>query len=148
MNQDDLEKDFNDLIVDSRTLFGNVEEMDKDEVVGLLNESGTSAGLVCNEMYARIDSFVRDLRIRGVSPAQRYLDLLDQLRPASSIPRNPKNLAQHARRCVAELLQGSRIVSDAKLQFSFHHKGELTSEDEKILKDTEDQLRRKIGKTE
>src|SRR5271166_6197714 len=111
MNQDDLEKDFNDLIVDSRTLFGNVEEMDKDEVVGLLNESGASAVLVCNEMYARIDSFVRDLRMRGVSPPQRYLDLLDQLRPASSIPRNPKSLAQHARRCVAELLGGSSTVT-------------------------------------
>ncbi len=28
-----------------------------------------------------------------------------------------------------------------KLQLSFHHKGELTTEDQKILKDTEDQLR-------
>lgn len=134
MNRDELEKDLNDLISDSRALFGDVEELDKDEVLVLLNVSGSPANLICEEMYARIDALVKDLRIKGVSPPQRYLDLLDQLRPASVIPCNPKNLAQHARRCVAELLQGSGIVSNARLQFSFHRKGDLTTQDEKILR--------------
>src|SRR2546427_11702620 len=106
MNRDELEKDLNNLVKDSRALFGDVEELDKDEVLGLLSVSGSAANLVCDEMYARIDALVKDLRIKGVSPPQRYLDLLDQLRPAYLIHHNPKNLTQHARRCVAELLQG------------------------------------------
>ena len=148
MNRDELEKDLNNLVKDSRALFGDVEELDKDEVVGLLSVSGSAANLICDEMYARIDALVKDLRIKGVSPPQRYLDLLDQLRPAHLIPHNPKNLAQHARRCVAELLQGSGIVSNANLQFSFHRKSDLTTQDEQILKDAEDRLRRRIGQSE
>jgi hypothetical protein len=148
MNRDELEKDLNNLVKDSRALFGEVEELDKDEVLGFLSVSGSPANLICDEMYARIDALVKDLRIKGVSPPQRYLDLLDQLRPGYLIPHNPKNLAQHARRCVAELLQGSVIVSNAKLQLSFHHKSDLTTQDEQILKDAEDRLRRRIGQSE
>jgi hypothetical protein len=148
MNRDELEKDLNNLAKDSRALFGDVEELDKDEVLGLLSVSGSAANLICDEMYARIDALVKDLRIKGVSPPQRYLDLLDQLRPAYLIPHNPKNLVQHARRCVAELLQGSRMVSNANLQFSFHRKSDLTTQDEQILKDAADRLRRRIGQSE
>ena len=134
MNRDELEKDLNNLVKDSRALFGDVEELDKDEVLGLLSVSGSAANLIFDEMYVRIDALVKDLRIKGVSPPQRYLDLLDQLRPAYLIPHNPKNLAQHARRCVAELLQGSGMVSNTNLQFSFHRKSDLTTQDEQILK--------------
>ncbi len=148
MNRDELEKDLNNLVKDSRALFGDVEELDKDEVLGLLSVSGSAANLICDEMYARIDAVVKDLRIKGVSPPQSYLELLDQLRPAHLIPHNPKNLAQHARRCVAELLQGSGMVSNANLQFSFHRKSDLTTQDEQILKDAEDRLRRRIGQSE
>jgi hypothetical protein len=131
MNRDELEKDLNNLVKDSRALFGDVEELDKDEVLGLLGVSGSAANVICDEMYTRIDALVRDLRIKGVSPPQRYLDLLDQLRPAYLIPHNPKNL-----------------VSNANLQFSFHRKSDLTTQDEQILKDAEDRLRRRIGQSE
>lgn len=82
--------------------------------------------------------------MQGLSPPQRYLDVLDQLRPASQIPRNPKTLLQHAKRCVAGLLQGPGSGGNTEVQFSFHRKGELSSQDEQILRETEDRLRRKI----
>jgi hypothetical protein len=144
MNNDDLDKDLDELISDSRTLFGDVEEMDKEEIFALLNASGATADTVRDQMYAQIDSLVREMRMQGLSPPQRYLDVLDQLRPATQIPRNPKALLQHARRCVAGLLQGPGVGGNTKVQFSFHRKGDLSSQDEQILRETEDRLRRKI----
>jgi hypothetical protein len=144
MNNDDLDKDLDELVSDSRTLFGDVEEMDKEEIFALLNASGSTADTVREQMYAQIDSLVRGMRMQGLSPPQRYLDVLDQLRPASQIPLNPKTLLQHAKRCVAGLLQGPGVGGNTQVQFSFHRKGDLTSQDEEILRETEDRLRRKI----
>ena len=149
MNKDDLDKDLNALICDTHTLFGDVEEMDKEEAVALLSDSGPAATVVREQVYAQIDSLVKAMRMQGLSPLQRYLDALDQLRPASHIPRNPKTLLQHAKRCVAGLLQGPGVGGNAEVQFSFHRKGELSSQDEEILRETEDRLRRRIeGKNE
>lgn len=148
MKNDDLDKDIRELIVDSRSLFGDIEEMDKEELLVFLAESGASANIVRDEMYARIDALVRDLRIHGEDTPQRYLDLLDQLRPAAQIPRNPKSLLQHAKRCVDNLLKGPAVGSNAELQFSFRSKGDLNPKDKQILFEAEDQLRRKLGKPE
>jgi hypothetical protein len=46
MKNDDLDKDIRELIADSRLLFGDVEEMDKEELVVPLAESGAPAGAV------------------------------------------------------------------------------------------------------
>jgi hypothetical protein len=144
MNKDELDKDLNALVSDTHTLFGDIEEMNKKEAVALLSDSGPAAASVREQMYAQIDALVKAMRMQGLSPPQRYLDVLDQLRPASVIPRNPKTLLQHAKRCVAGLLQGPEVGGSAEVQFSFHRKEELSSQDEEILRQTEDRLRRKI----
>ena len=126
MKQDDLDKDLNDLISDSRTLFGNVEEMDKEEIMAILNESGSLANTVRDKMYARIEAVVKDLSVMGMSTPQRYLDILNQLSSASAVPGTPKTLVERARECVAELLQGPDVTIETELRFSFHQKGEET----------------------
>ena len=59
MNKDDLDKDLNALICDTHTLFGDVEEMDKEEAVALLSDSGPAATVVREQVYAQIDSLVK-----------------------------------------------------------------------------------------
>src|SRR5258708_14831321 len=102
MNRDEQDKDLNDLISDSRLLFGNVEEMDKDELMVALDESERPAKAVRQAMFLRMETLVRDFRLRGESPPQRYLDVLDQLRPPSQVSHNPSVLVQQAKRWVME----------------------------------------------
>jgi hypothetical protein len=144
MKQDDLDKDIRELITDSRSLFGDIEEMDKEELVAHLANSGEPANALRDATYARIDALVKEMRMRGDDPPQRYLDLLDQLRPASQIPRNPKSLLKHAKRCIDDLLKGPAAGCNAELQFSFRGKGDLDRKDKEILRDAEERLRHRL----
>ena len=144
MKKDDLDKDLRELITDSRALFGDIEEMDKEELVVHLADSGEPANTVRDAAFARIDALVKEMRMRGDDPPQRYLDLLDQLRPASQIPRNPKTLLKHAKRCIDDLLQGPAMGSSAELQFSFRGKGDLSQKDKELLRDAEERLRHRL----
>jgi len=144
MKHDDLDKDIRELITDSRSLFGDIEEMDKEELVTLLADSGEPANALRDAMYARIDALVKGMRMHGDDPPQRYLDLLDQLRPASQIPRNPKTLLKHARRCIDDLLKGPATGCNAELQFSFRSKGDLNVQDKEILREAEERLRSRL----
>ena len=144
MKQDDLDKDLRELITDSRSLFGDIEEMDKEELVAHLADSGEPANALRDATYARVEALVKEMRLRGDDPPQRYLDLLDQLRPASQIPRNPKILIKHAKKCIGDLLKGPAAGCQAELQFSFRGKGDLNSKDKEILREAEERLRRKL----
>lgn len=144
MKHDDLDKDMRELITDSRSLFGDIEEMDKDELVAQLAESGEPANALRDVTFARIDDLVKEMRMRGDDPPQRYLDLLDQLRPASQIPRNPKSLLKHAKRCIDDLLKGQVAGCKAELQFSFRGKGDLNQKDKEILRNAEERLRHRL----
>lgn len=147
MKQDDLDKDIRELIADSRSLFGDIDEMDKEELVAYLADSGEPANAVRDATYARIDALVKDMRMRGDAPPQRYLDLLDQLRPASQIPRNPKSLLKHAKRCIDDLLKGPAMGCSPELQFSFRGKGDLSLKDKEILSEAEERLRNRLRDT-
>jgi hypothetical protein len=144
MNRDEQDKDLNDLISDSRLLFGDVEEMDKDELMAVLDDSERPAGAVRQAMFLKLEMLVRDFRLRGEPPPQRYLDALNQLRPPSQISHNPNALVQQAKRWVMELLGPPRSGLEAKLQFSFHRKEDLTDSDERILKETEAEVCRRM----
>jgi hypothetical protein len=145
MKQDDLDKDLRELISDSRSLFGDIEEMDKEELAAHLADSGEPANALRDATYVRVEALVKEMRLRGDDPPLRYLDLLDQLRPASQIPRNPKTLLKHAKRCIDDLLKGPGIGSQAELQFSFRgNKGDLNRKDKEILRDAEERLRRRL----
>lgn len=144
MKHEDLDKDIRELITDSRSLFGDIEELDKGELVAELGESGEPANALRNAAYARIDALVKEMRMQGDDPPQRYLDILDQLRPASQIPRNPKNLLKHAKRCIDDLLKGPATGCNAELQFSFRGKGDLNRKDKEILRDAEERLRHRM----
>lgn len=147
MKQEDLDKDIRELITDSRSLFGDIEEMDKQELVTLLGDSGEPANALRDAVYTRIGALVRDMRMHGDDPPQRYLDLLDQLRPASQIPRNPKNLLKHAKRCIDDLLNRPALGDNAEVQFSFRSKGNLDLKDKGILREAEERLRRRLRET-
>lgn len=144
MNQHERDKDLNDLISDSRILFGDVEEMDKHELLAVLDDSDLPAEAVRHAMFLRIETLVRDFRLRGESPPQRYVDALNQLRPPSQISHNPSALVQHAKKWVTELLGPPRSGLEANLQFSFHRKEDLTDRDKRILKETEAEVCRRI----
>lgn len=146
MNREDLEKDLNDIVSDSRKLFGDVEEMDKDELLEMLNDSDPSAESVRQAAFLMLESLVKELRLRGESPPQRYLDVLNQLRSAGELSHNPNALLQQAKKWVTNLLEGPRTGSEARLQFSFHRRGELTERDRRILEETEAELSRKMKK--
>ncbi len=120
MNRHERDKDLNDLISDSRILLGDVEEMDKHELLAVLD------------------------RLRGESPPQRYMDALNQLRPPSQISHNPSALVQQAKKWVTELLGPPRSRLEAKLQSSFHRKEDLTDNDKRILKEAEAEVFRRI----
>ena len=73
MNKDDLDKDLNALICDTHTLFGDVEEMDKEEAVALLSDSGPAATVVREQVYAQIDSLVKAMRMQPFGSKILYL---------------------------------------------------------------------------
>lgn len=144
MNQDDLDKDLNDLVADSRKLFGDVEEMDKDELLEVLDDSDRPAESVRQAAFLMLESLMKEFRLRGESPPQRYADILNQLRPAGEISHNPSGLLQQAKKWVTNLLEGPRAGSEARVQFSFHRRGELTEGDRRILEETEAEVSRKM----
>ncbi len=146
MNREDLEKGLNDMVSDSRKLFGDVEEMDKDELLEMLNDSDPPADSVRQAAFLMLESLVKEFRLRGESPPQRYLDVLNQLRPAGELSHNPTALLQQAKKWVTNLLEGPRAGTEARLQFSFHRRSELTEGDRRILEETEAELRRKMKK--
>ncbi len=144
MNREDLEKDLNDIVSDSRKLFGDVEEMDKDELLEMLNDSDRPAQSVRQAAFLMLESLVKEFRLRGETPPQRYLDVLNQLRPVGELSHNPNTLLQQAKKWVNNLLEGPRPGSEARLQFSFHRSGELTEGDRRILEETEAEVSRKM----
>lgn len=144
MNRDERDKDLNDLTSDSRMLFGDVEEMDRDELMAVLDDSDRPADAVRHAMFRRIETLVKDFRLRGESPPQRYVDALNQLRPPTQIIHNPSALVQQAKKWVAELLGPPRSGLNADLQLSFHRKEDLTNSDKRILKETETEVRRRM----
>src|SRR5271157_218859 len=133
MKPDDLEKEFREIVRDSTTLFGNVGDMTPEEITAALVDSGESSENVRNEMYSRLDSFVRSIRMKGDSPPKRYLEALEQLRPPTELPKNPASLQQHAKRWVSHLLDGRSIGSSLEVAFEFRNRGELTVDDTKLL---------------
>ncbi len=60
MNRHERDKDLNDLISDSRILLGDVEEMDKHELLAVLDDSDPPAEAVRHAMFLRIETLVRD----------------------------------------------------------------------------------------
>lgn len=146
MKRDELDKDLKDLLSESARLFGDVEEMDQDELREILHDSDRPAEAVRHEMFKVLDSLIKEWRLRGETAPKRYLDAMNQLRPPSAIPPNPDTLVEQAKTWVRGLLSGPRTVSGAKLQFSFRNKGEFTKVDQRILEEAEDEVRRKIEK--
>lgn len=67
MKHDDLDNDIRELITDSRSLFGDIEEMEKEELVTLLADSGEPANALRDATYARIDALVKGMRMRGMT---------------------------------------------------------------------------------
>jgi hypothetical protein len=146
MKQDELDKDLKDLLSESTRLFGDVDEMDQDELKEILNDSDRPAEAVRNEMFRALEKFTKELRLPGETAPKRYLDAMNQLRPPSALSPNPDALAEQAKTWVRGLLSGTGTVSGAKLQFSFRNKGEFTKGDQRILEEAEDEVRRKIEK--
>jgi hypothetical protein len=146
MKQDELDKDLKDLVSESTRLFGDVEEMDQEELKEILDDSERPAEAVRNEMFQVLEKLIKDWRRRGETPPKRYLDAMNQLRPPLATSPNPDALVEQAKTWVRGLLSGAGTVSGAKLQFSFRNKGEFTKGDERILEEAEDEVRRKIEK--
>lgn len=144
MNRDELEKELKQLIADSKILFGDVEEMDKDDLRALLDEPDRSPEVLCYSMWSAVEKACTEIRLRGDIPPRRYTDVLNQLRPASQPSAHANVLVQQAHRWIRELLSGVRTSSESSLQFSFRNKGELAQEDRRILDDAEAEVRRKI----
>lgn len=144
MNRDELEKELKQLIADSKILFGDVEEMDKDELRALLDEPGRSPDVLRHSMWSTVEKACTEMRLRGDIPPRRYSDVLNQLRPASQPSAHANVLVQQAHRWVRELLSGVRTSSEFSLQFSFRNRGELAQEDRRVLDEAEADVRRKI----
>jgi len=144
MNRDELEKELKQLIADSKILFGDVEEMDKDDLRALLDEPDRSPEILCHSMWSAVEKACTEIRLRGDIPPRRYTDALNQLRPASQPSAHANVLVQQAHRWIRELLSGVRTSSESILQFSFRNKGELAKDDRRILDEAEADVRRKI----
>ena len=144
MNRDELEKEIKQLITDSKILFGDVEQMDKEELRALLDEPDRSPEIVCHSMWSAVEKACTEMRLRGEIPPGRFTDVLNQLRPASQPSAHASVLVQQAHKWVRELLSGVRNSSESTLQFSFRNKGELALEDRRILDEAEAEVRRKI----
>src|ERR1700722_149750 len=143
MNRDELEKELKQLIADSKILFGDVEEMDKDDLRALLDEPDRSPEILCHSMWSAVEKACTEIRLRGDIPPRRYTDALNQLRPASQPSAHANVLVQQAHRWIRELLSGVRTSSESILQFSFRNKGELAKDDRRILDEAEADVRRK-----
>jgi hypothetical protein len=144
MNRDELEKELKQLIADSKILFGDVEEMDKDELRAMLDEPDRSPEVLCHSMWSAVEKACTEIRLRGDIPPRRYAEVLNQLRPASQPSAHANVLIQQAHRWIRELLSGVRSSSESSLQFSFRNKGKLSQEDRRILDEAEAEVRRKI----
>src|SRR5260370_41898521 len=108
MNRDEFDRDLKQMISDSKTLFGDVEEMNKDELQEMLNESGRTAEELRRLVWSAVDDVCKKMRLRGDFPPDRYTDLLNQLRPASQPSRHASVLVQQAQRWIRDLLSGVR----------------------------------------
>ena len=144
MNRDELEKDLNEIISDSKRLLGDVEEMDKAELLGMLNDSEQPAETVRQAAFLMFENLIKEYRSRGECPPQRYTDLVAQLRPPENFSQNQDTVAQHAKKWVASLLAGPAGGTESSLQFAFHRGAELTDGDRRILEEAEADVSRKM----
>jgi hypothetical protein len=143
MNRNDLARELNKIISDSSKLLGDVEEMDKTELLELLNESGRPAEDVRQAAFLMFENLVKECRLRGEYPPQRYTDIVNQLRRAENLSMNQDILTQQAKKWVAGLLAGPVASPETIVQFAFHRREELTDADRRILKEAEADVRRK-----
>ena len=144
MKPDDLEKELQDIVHDSSTLFGNVEEMTPEEVTAALVDTGASSDEVLKTMHSRLDTVVRNMRMKGETPPKRYLDALEQLRPATDIPKNPEMLQQHARKWISHLLRSTTTSGSSEVAFEFRNRDKLSGGDEKLLESAVTRVQKRI----
>ncbi|HYW38278.1 MAG TPA: hypothetical protein VE957_09210 [Terriglobales bacterium] len=144
MNRNDLDKELSQIISDSRKLLGDVEEMDKDELLEMLDDSDQPASSVRQAAFLMLESLVKEFRLRGEYPPQRYVDIANQLRPVENLSHNQNTLLQQARKWVTNLLEGARASSEGRLQVAFHRRDELTEGDRRILEEAEAEVNRKM----
>jgi hypothetical protein len=146
MNRDDLEKELNEIVSDSRKLLGDVEEMDKDELLEMLDDSDRPASSVRQAAFSMFESFVKEFRLGGEYPPQRYIDIANQLRPEEDLSHNHNTLLQQAKKWVTNLLESPKGSSEARLLVAFHRRDELTEGDRRILEEAEADVNRKMKK--
>jgi len=145
MNRDELDKDLNEMLSNSKRLFGDVEEMDKDELVQLLDDSGRPSQAVRQAAYLAFDGLVRNFRLRGQYAPERYKDIVNQLRPPEILSHDPSALAEQAKRWVTSLLE-MPTFNEVDLQLAFHRRSELTDSDQRILEETKAEVSRRMKK--
>jgi hypothetical protein len=141
MNQNDFEKELRRLIRESKTLFGDVEELARDA----LADTGRPPDQLRHSMWLAVETACRDMRLQGAIPPPRYREVLNQLRPETLPSRHLDVLVRQARRWITDLLSGFRSHPELNLQFAFRNKEELSDADREILEETEAEVRRKIG---
>ena len=95
-------------------------------------------------MHSRLDTVVRNVRMKGETPPKRYLDALEQLRPATDIPKNPATLQQHARKWISHLLGSTTTGGSLEVAFEFRNRGKLNGGDEKLLESAVSRVQKRI----
>jgi hypothetical protein len=145
MNQNNSEKELKRLIEESRTLFGDVEELSKNELADTLSETGQPPDQVRRSMWLSAEAVCKQMRLRGQIPPRRYTELLNQLRPETHPSRHVDVLVQQARRWITDLLSGVRTHPELNLQFAFRNKEDISAADAQILDEAEADVRKKIG---
>jgi hypothetical protein len=135
----------------SDSIFGNAEEIERDEAEETLRVAGLDPEAFANEIYARLYKQAQEYWMAN-KPLPPLLKIaIEQLRPMTAPPRNEDDLATQARARVEHTVERARSfplwAGSTAQEFqatAYRNKGELTEKDKRTLDDITKRLNDKL----
>jgi hypothetical protein len=135
----------------SEALFGAPDEIDEEEAEQLLRETGFDTETLNDRLYKRLYAEAQQYWKARKDLPPLLKRALEDLRPASSQPRNEAELARQAKAGVEQFIEKAKLLAsafmpDAPVTFaeSYRNKQGLTEADRKTLDGVQEQLKSKI----
>lgn len=126
-------------------VLGPIEEMDADDVIDLLEESGIDTDALDRRMYERLSELAGRYHGRNQDVPAQLAQALNAFRPADVPSADPETALQRAKQWVARRVGHLPSARRLEVGYSFRNrKGELSGQDSAVLESLAEKLRAKV----
>ena len=135
----------------SENLLGQPDELSVDDALEHLATAGASASQLKDALYSKLRERAQQYWMRGDVLPAGLKKALEDLRPATAVPRNDAELFHQAEARIESLLENIRVplwyqTPPLEICTNYRNKHGITTADKKLLDSVKDSLQKRIQK--